>query len=619
MKSVVNFLRTIASRQGHTGGPKPASPGQTVSDVLRAHLAERSNAPAVWVAPQKYRSFREVFEVVGQIAQALRSQVESSHARIAFATPRGSAGLFGFLGAIEVGTCCPLDAKHTSHEFADALVALEPDVLLATEPDAAALTAARGAGIPCVSFRLADSQSDCIVNIWPGRKGGEERTPRAPLLLRGEEAPAILMRTSGTTAEPKLVGLSHANVIAATVAMGSVFELAPDDICLTPMPLHHVHGLIAGALSALAAGSSIHCCDSFSPQAFDAELRGFSPTWLTAAPALHLAMCDYYENKGARPAATTLRRFRSSSAPLAPSSVHTLEDLFGAPLLETYGLTETASTICSNLLPPGQRKLGSVGVPINAELLILNDAERQAPPGIDGEILLRGVGVIREYLGVQPEGAFWEGWLRTGDIGHVDDDGYLYVVGRKKEVIKRGGHSVFPLEIDNALSAHPSVAEAITFSIPHDTLGEDVVAAVVGKPEASVDPSSLRKHLSTSLSSYKIPTRVLVVDHIPRNAIGKALRREMPTQLASQLAPESRSPSTPMEQALLAIWHKVLRRDDIGVTDNVFQFGADPLRAEMASGLIDEAGMVRMSTKVLYSEPTVREQAAYCAVQRKQP
>lgn len=593
--------------------PRPASPSRTISEVLRAHLAERSNAPAVWVAPQKCRTFREVFDVVGQIAEALRSQVEASHPRVAFATPRGSAGLFGFLGAVEVGTCCPLDAKFTGPEFAAALVALDPDILLVAEPDPAALAAARAAGIACVGFRLDTSHSDCTVRTWPSPKACEGGAMCAPLLLKGEEAPAILMRTSGTTADPKLVGLSHANVIAATVAMASVFHLVPGDICLTPMPLHHVHGLIAGALSALAAGSSIHCCDSFSPHAFDAALRAFSPTWLTAAPALHLAMCDYYESKGARPEISTLRRFRSSSAPLAPSAVRTLEDLFNAPLLETYGLTETASTICSNLLPPGQRKLGSVGVPINAELLILDDAGRKAPPGADGEILLRGAGVISEYLGTQTDGAFWEGWLRTGDIGHVDDDGYLYVVGRKKEVIKRGGHSVFPLEIDNALSTHPSVAEAITFSIPHDTLGEDVMAAVVGKPDASIDPDSLREHLSASLSSYKIPTRVLVVDRIPRNAIGKALRREMPQQLASQLAPEARGPSTPLEQVLLAIWRKVLRRDDIGVTDNLFQFGADPLRAEMASGLIDNATSVRMTTKVLYSKPTVREQAAYCA------
>ena len=136
-------------------------------------------------------------------------------------------------------------------------------------------------------------------------------------------------------------------------------------------------------------------------------------------------------------------------------------------------------------------------------------------------------------------------------------------------MIKRGGHSVFPLEIDNALSTHPSVAEAITFAISHDTLGEDVMAAVVGKPDAGIDPGSLREHLSVSLSSYKIPTRVIIVDSIPRNAIGKALRREMPQRLAARLTPESHGPSMSTEQVLLAIWRKVLRRDDIGVTDNL--------------------------------------------------
>src|SRR5215475_7452449 len=182
MRGVANFLRTVAWGHGQTHGPKPASPGQTVSDVLRAHLAERSNAPAAWVPPQKYRSFGEVFEIVGQIAEALRSQVATAHPRIAFATPRGSAALFGFLGAIEVGTCCPFDAKLTGPEFAEALASLTPDVLLAPESDAAALAAARAAGIPSVAFRLDASQSDCTVRTWPSPKAREGRAMRAPLL-----------------------------------------------------------------------------------------------------------------------------------------------------------------------------------------------------------------------------------------------------------------------------------------------------------------------------------------------------------------------------------------------------------------------------------------------------
>jgi acyl-CoA synthetase (AMP-forming)/AMP-acid ligase II len=614
MKSLSEIVRAAMQPVTLKSVATPASAYRTISESLRAHLGERSGTPAIWIAPGHYRTFRQVFDVVEHIAEALRAQIPVPHPRVAFATPRGSAGLFGFLAACEVGTCCPLDAKLTDAEFAGALAALTPDVLFTTEPGSTASLAAHVAGIPTVYFQLNASRSDCSVTTSSSQQPVQDRAPRASLLLRGDEAPAVLMRTSGTTTDPKLVGLSHANVLAATVAMRSVFELLPDDICITPMPLHHVHGLIAGALSALAAGSSIHCCDTFSPQAFDAALHGFSPTWLTAAPALHLAMCDYYESKKGGPRLKTLRRFRSSSAPLAPLSIRMLENLFDAPLIETYGLTETASTICSNLLPPGQRKLGSVGVPINAELFILDDAEQSAKPNVDGEILLRGAGVVREYLGVQPEGAFLEGWLRTGDIGHVDEDGYLYIVGRKKEVIKRGGHSVFPLEVDNTLVSHATVAEAITFSIPHDTLGEDVVAAVVGKPDVIVDPAALREHVSASLSGYKVPTRVLVVDRIPRNAIGKALRREMPKLLASRLVPESLTPSTPTERALLALWQKVLRRTDIGITDNVFQFGADPLRAELAAGLIDEATGVRMSTKLLYAKPTVSEQAAHCAM-----
>ena len=464
MKGVVNLLRSIASRQGRKSEPRPTSPSQTINDVLRAQLTERSNAPAVWVAPQKYRTFSEAFEVVGQIAQALRSQVETSHARIVFATPRGSAGLFGFLSAVEVGTCCPLDAKLTGREFTDALVALEPDVLLVAEPDPAPLAVARAAGIPCVGFRLDTSQSDCTVRTWPSGKACEGRAMRAPLLLRGEEAPAILMRTSGTTADPKLVRTQSCqrHCGAHPLPWLQCSQLVPDDICLTPMPLHHVHGLIAGALSALAAGSSIHCCGSFSPQAFDAALHGFSPTWLTAAPALHVAMCRLLREQRCSP----------GNIDLAPISVvvRTTCAVFGSHAGGTCFATHRCSKPMASprprrryapiCFPQDNASFGSVGVPINAELLILDDAERKAPPGVDGEILLRGAGVIREYLGTQPDGAFWEGWLRTGDIGHVDGDGYLYVVGRKKEVIKRGGHSVFPLEVDNALTAHPSVCRS---------------------------------------------------------------------------------------------------------------------------------------------------------------
>ena len=586
----------------------------TINGRLRTHVGTRGGCPAIWIAPDQFRSFSQMYGIVDHIATELRRHVEVARPRIAFATPRGAAGLFGFLASIELGTCCPIDAKLKEAELVDALVALAPDAVLLTGTEPAVLAAANQADIPAISFKLDPLMRECRVgHLEPSTARG--RAQRPTLLLSGEEAPAILMRTSGTTASPKLVGLSHANVTAATEAMKNVFELTPHDICLTPMPLYHVHGLIAGALSALSAGSSIHCNETFSPQLFDQALRDFSPTWLTAAPALHLAMCDFYSSGDCTPGISSLRRFRSSSAPLPPSSIALLEQLYNAPLLETYGLTETASTICSNLMPPRRRKPGSVGVPINTEMLILDEADRPAAAGIEGEILLRGVGVIQEYLGSPQPEAFWNGWLRTGDLGRVDEDGYLYVVGRKKEVIKRGGHSVFPSEIDNVMITHPAVAEAITFAISHDTLGEDVIAAVVGKPGQAVDPASLKRHVAETMSSYKIPSRILVVDSIPRNSIGKALRREMPNLLASRLAPEAVEPTVALERTLLDVWHGILRRADIGVTDNVFQFGADPLRAEMAAVLIAEKTGHPITTKVLYASPTAREQAEFLGSQ----
>ena len=179
------------------------------------------------------------------------------------------------------------------------------------------------------------------------------------------------------------------------------------------MPLHHVHGLIAAALSALSAGSSIHCCETFSPRSFDQALRDYAPTWLTAAPALHIAMSDYYAGQNSTPSIRTLRCFRSSSAPLPPASIARLEELYAAPLLETYGLTETASTLCSNRLPPGKRKPGSVGQAIGADLKIVDPEGRELPAGQDGEVILKGPGVISEYVGTQPADAFID-----GDLAH---------------------------------------------------------------------------------------------------------------------------------------------------------------------------------------------------------
>jgi len=583
------------------------SDNETIQQRIRRHVERRGGTPAVWFAPDQFCSYSQMNENATVISQALKSASGASSPRVCFPMPRGSSALYGFLGAIECGTCCPLDGKLRQNEFDEAYSVLLPDVVLSSEPQSIGVKVAAAAGIAIVIYEVSSDHGNCrIIDVKPAKN--VRRADRLMTLTSGE-APAVLMRTSGTTAQPKLVGLTHANVLAATDTMRVAFELTESDVCITPMPLHHVHGLIAAALSALSAGSSIHCCETFSPRSFDQALRDYAPTWLTAAPALHIAMNDYYAGQNSTPSIRTLRCFRSSSAPLPPASIARLEGLYAAPLLETYGLTETASTLCSNRLPPGKRKPGSVGQAISADLKIVDPEGRELPAGQDGEVILKGPGVISEYVGTQPADAFIDGYLRTGDIGRVDGDGYLYIVGRLKEVIKRGGHSVFPLEIDNALLDHPAVAEAVTFSIPHPTLGEDVLAAIVRKAGSVVLPSSIRESAAEVLSGYKVPTRILVVEAIPRNAIGKVMRRDVPSLLAKQLAPARIAATQPTEQILLAIWLEIIQRDDIGITDNVFEFGADPLRAEMAAAKIDQRFGVRFSLKQIFAQPTVKEQA----------
>ena len=218
-----------------------------------------------------------------------------------------------------------------------------------------------------------------------------------------------------------------------------------------------------------------------------------------------------------------------------------------------------------------------------------------------------------EYLGSDDINAknFHGPWLRTGDVGYFDEDGDLFVIGRTKELIKRGGQSIYPSEIDNALSVHDDIADAITFAIDHPTLGEELVAAVVPKAGAGLKESDLRTYLSNRVSTYKVPSAILIVDAIPKNETGKVQRREMKSAFASHLLPVGEPARDKVEALVLDIWRKVLRRDDVGATDNVFVLGADPLRCSQVAEIVREQLGRKITAKQIFQNPTVREQARF--------
>ena len=581
----------------------------TIAGAILAHGAESRRTAFVEPGGEP-TSYAETRRRVLALADALIASGIRPGDIVGFVSPRSPLGLIGFLAISGVAVCCPLSARQRPEELSAALESMGVSTLVDGCGDRSAVEAARAMGLRVLEARASDESVELSTVVCDCRT-----TPRD---LGGKPGLALLMRTSGTTSKPKLVGLSHANVIAAASAIGSTYDLGAEDLCFNLMPLYHVHGLVSGGMSSLLAGSTQLCTGPLAPASFARAYETLRPTWFTGSPPVHLSLRDYYETSGKHPRNDRLRFFRSSSAPFPAPAIAALEALFGAPLYENYGMTETASTVCSNLPPPARRKVGGVGSSISAEIRIADEQGVDVSRGTEGEILLKGPSVITEYLDSDEINAknFHGPWLRTGDVGYFDEDGDLFVIGRTKELIKRGGHSVYPSEIDNALSARDDVADAIAFAIEHPTLGEELVAAVVPKAGARLSESDLRAYLWSGVSSYKVPSTILLVDAIPRNETGKVQRREMKSAFASCFRPMGVPAGDEVESVVLDIWRKVLRRDDLGATDNVFVLGADPLRSGQAAEFVREQLGVAMTAKQMFRNPTVREQARLLSAHR---
>jgi acyl-CoA synthetase (AMP-forming)/AMP-acid ligase II len=320
--------------------------------------------------------------------------------------------------------------------------------------------------------------------------------------------------------------MTQANLAAYARHIGATLELGADDRCLNIMPLFHIHGLIAAVLSSLAAGGGIFCTPGFNALRFFGWMGEARPTWVTAVPTMHQAILARATRNRETIATVPLRFIRSSSAALPVPVFRALEETFGCPVIESYGMTEATHQMASNRLPPGLRKPGTVGAAAGPEIAIMDGAGSLLNQGETGEVVIRGPNVTPGYQN-NPRAnaeAFTGGWFRTGDQGHLDADGYLTITGRLKEIINRGGEKIAPREVDDVLMEHPAVAQAVTFAMAHDKLGEEVAAVIVLKEGASAGERDIRDFAAKSLADFKVPRRVLFVDEIPKGATGKLQR-----------------------------------------------------------------------------------------------
>ena len=440
--------------------------------------------------------------------------------------------------------------------------------------------------------------------------GTEEPTPATPGLACADDV-ALLLHTSGTTARPKRVPLTHKNVTASAAHIRATLGLSADDRCLNVMPLFHIHGLVGSVLASVTSAAGLVCTPGFDASRFFEWLSDFQVTWYTAVPSIHQAILAEAACRSTPIGGHRLRLIRSSSSPLPPVVMGELERIFAVPVLESYGMTEASHQVCSNPRPTERRKAGSVGPAAGPEVAVFDDAGRALGPGETGEIVIRGPNVITSYED-NPETnarAFTAGWFRTGDQGYHDTEGYLYLTGRLKELINRGGEKVAPREIDEALLEHPHVAQAIAFAVPHPTLGEDVVAAVVLHAGKSVSEEELRRFASDRLAVQKVPSQVLIVHEIPKGPSGKPRRINLHLELADRLRPEFVAPDGPFEEAVARAWREVLAIDSVGARDNFFTLGGDSLRAARVIGRLNSVFDVELPRDLVFRTPVLTGQA----------
>jgi acyl-CoA synthetase (AMP-forming)/AMP-acid ligase II len=458
--------------------------------------------------------------------------------RVAMVLSNGPHAATAFLSIAAASTAAPLNAHYRAEEFACYFTDLKAKALLIEAGMASpSREVAAKLGVKVFELRLNPADPAGVFTLQGSERGqtgvgtGSDPVP-TPAMGRPDDV-ALLLHTSGTTSRPKLVPLTQRNITASAQNIRNTLALTADDVCLNIMPLFHIHGLIGGVLSSLSAGAQVCCTPGSNPVKFFAWMDEVQPTWYTAAPSLHRAIVARAARHADSVARSRLRLIRSSSAALRPELMGALERTFGVPVLQSYGMTEASHQVASNPLPPAARKPGSVGRPSGPEVAIVDEAGNILPQGEMGEIVIRGANVTTGYEAHPDANAasFANGWFRTGDQGRFDEDGYLWLTGRFKELINRGGEKVSPLEIEAVMMEHPGIQQVVVFAMPDEAHGEEIAAAVVLREHASLTDRELRHFVASHLADFKVPRKILFVQQIPGGATGKLQRIGMAEKL----------------------------------------------------------------------------------------
>jgi acyl-CoA synthetase (AMP-forming)/AMP-acid ligase II len=512
-----------------------------LSELLTRHVQEQPERTAVGSSDRgTVISYSQLDALVRSAMAQLSSLGMSRGSTIAVVSDNTVEFVVSLLAVVSLGArIAPLNPALTSAELITRLSELSAYAVIAPKHLEGKLEFTDASTGSAARWIMTIESSGDAHDVRIANRNGQSPAPRVaagsgPSI--DDEDVALVMFTAGTTSAPKLVPLTHSNIVASIRDIVSVYDLSPHDATLIVMPLFHGHGLVAGLLSTLASGGSAYLpgTGAFSAHLFWADVLRLGVTWYTAVPTIHRILLNraFHEYPGS---GVPLRFIRSCSAPLDEELATAAAATFRAPVISAYGMTEASHQVSSNPLPvDGPNKPSSVGLPTGVEIRIVGDDGKDVASGSVGEIWIRGATVTTGYLN-NPEAnstSFVDGWFRSGDLGSRDSDGYLYVMGRIKEIINRGGEKISPGDVDAALLSNPKVLEAASFGESNSMYGEAVQAAVILRPGMEATEGELQNCCRAKLSAFEVPERIYIVADFPRTAKGSADRNALAAQFA---------------------------------------------------------------------------------------
>lgn len=551
--------------------------------------------------------------------EKLHAQVESLAASIAAACPQNGGrprigialanGLrmaITMLGVCRVGVAVPFNPAYRRGEFEDYFRAtnVAAVVVASGDEDGPAAEAARHLGIGILAVTeegaLAASSSEASNHI--PEPGGDDL--------------AVVLLTSGSTGRSKAVPLTHTNLCISARDVCRSMALTPDDRCLVMWEQYHIGGLVDLLLAPLASAGTVVLTDGFAQEEFFRLLPEMRPTWFQAVPAVLSELVFHSRRASLTPRPNTLRLIRSVAAALPPKLMAEVDELFGAPVIQTFGMTEAGPLITSTRLPPASRKPGSVGTSCGTRIAVFGPDLQPLGAGEVGQVAIRGANVFSGYENDPEANAsqFRRGWFFTGDLGYIDWEGDLFLTGRIKQLINRGGEKINPQEVDDALLDHADVSEAASFAVPHRTLGEDIAAAVVLRDGALAGEREVREFLTGRLASFKIPRRIAILTHLPRNPVGKVDRMavaEVSQRVFAQNVEANAKPEDALEEFLVALWSAELDLDSVGLDDDFSVVGGDSLSSLRIHLAVEKTFGLIIDEDAFNDLTTIRSMAAF--------